>query len=192
MDDLELSANVFHEQAVQAYVSSRMLLATTSLFPVGLYSAHLACECMLKSLTAQSGSHPVQKHDLLMLNTNLQIAINDNDLLGQEYIRILTWLNPYSELGRYGALARPQNDPDRVISGPVQVRGAVSSQPSGDMKDIDFVFTLLRSISTVENDIISKIVAGKTVRGWNSSVSIEEVVLAHNKYTNLLNKSTGI
>lgn len=182
MDDLELSANVFQEQAVQAYVSSRMLLATTSLFPVGLYNAHLACECMLKSLTAQSGSQPVQKHDLLLLNTNLQTATNDADLMDQEYIRILTWLNPYQELGRYGALARPQNDLERVTSGPIQVRGAVSSQPSHDIKDIDRMFSLLRSKSSVANDMISKIVNGEVVSGWNFPVAVEEVVLAQNEY----------
>jgi len=182
MDDLELSANVFHEQAVQAYISSRMLLATTSLFPMGLYNAHLACECMMKSLTAQAGRQPAQKHDLILLNANLHELINDNDLLKQEHIRILTWLNLYQELGRYGALARPQNDPDRGTLGLMQVRGAVSSQPSSDIKDIDLEFSQLRNKSSISNDMISKIIAGETVRGWNFPVPVDEVVLAENEY----------
>jgi hypothetical protein len=182
VDDLELSSSVFHTQAVQAYLSSRMLLSTTTLFPVGLYNAQLACECILKALTAQADVQPVLKHDLLLLNANLKQATDDDELSIERYVQILTCLDPYQELGRYGALARAQNDPDRVSDGSVQVRGAVSTQPSYDIKEIDYVFNLLRNKSTEMNDIISKVVGGLPVNGWNFPVSVEEVVLAQNDY----------
>lgn len=185
MDDLELSANVFHEQAIQAYISSRILLSTTTLFPVGLYNAHLACECMLKSLTAQSGTQPAFEHNLLKLNATLKVVTNDDTLDEQRYLQILSWLNPYQELGRYGALSRPQNDPNRVDAGPIKVRGAVASQPSHDIKEIDFMFTFLRSKSLITNDIVSKIIKGQVVNGWNFPVSVEEAVLAQNDYIKL-------
>jgi len=185
MEDMELSSKVFYEQAVQAYIASRMLLATTTLFAVGIYNAHLACECLLKSLTAQAGTQPVQKHDLHLLNANLKAVTNDDELDGERYKKVLTWLNPYQELGRYGALAKPQNDPNIVVSGLVQLRGAVASQPRHDIEEIDYVFALLRTKSTVTNDIVSKIIRGEAVSGWNFPISIEEVVLAQNSYIKL-------
>ncbi len=185
MDELELTAKVFHTQAVQAYISSRMLLSTTTLFPVGLYNAHLACECILKSLTAQAGTQPALKHDLLVLNTALSAISNDDELDSSRYIEALNWLNPYQELGRYGALARPQNDPQRVTTGPILVRGAVASQPSHDIKEVDYVFSSLREKSTEINDIINKITKGEEINGWNFPVSVEEVVLAQNEYIKL-------
>jgi len=182
MDDVELSVNAFHEKAVQSYIASRLLISTSYLFPVGYYNAHLACECMLKSLTAQAGSQPVVKHDLLLLSSNLQALTNDSDFSLERYMSVLSWLNPYQELGRYGALARPQNDPDRSTEGPLQLRGAVASQPSHDIREIDYVFSLLRSKSSQSNDIISKILRSETVSGWNYPITIEEVVLAQNDY----------
>lgn len=182
MDDLELTARVFHEQAVQAYISSRMLIATTTLFPVGLYNAHLACECMLKSIIAQAGSQPIKEHDLLALNTKLKSIRDENKLSEKRYISVLNRLNPYQELGRYGALASPQNDPQRISDGPIRVRGLVSSQPSCDIEEIDFAFALLRSKSKHTNDIIDKVLIGEAVRGWNYPISIEDIVLANNNY----------
>jgi hypothetical protein len=184
MDDMELSANVFHEQAVKAYISSRLLVSTTYLAPVGLYSAHLACECLLKALTAQAGTQPATKHDLLVLNANLE-AVTGNKLGDARYLRVVAWLNPYQELGRYGALARPQHDPNRKDTGPLLVRGAVSSQPSQDIKDIDYVFDLLRGKLNVLDDVIGRIEKSQPVQGWDFPVPIEEAVLAQNDFIKL-------
>lgn len=150
--------------------------------PVGLYHAHLACECMLKALIAEVGSKPTKGHNLSDFSTNLYELTHDPDLLAREFINTLAWLNPYQELGRYGPLTMPANDTHRVSKKSIQVRGFVSSQPSLDITKIDYVFALLRNKSATSKDLIDYAIENGTVPGWNFPISLKEVLITENKY----------
>jgi HEPN domain-containing protein len=176
MDNNELSLKVFHERAVQSYIAARLMLATNILSPIGLYNAHLACECMLKSLISQSGSTPRTIHNLAQLLEDLKRIAHQEVLDDDDLLEILNWLNPYQELGRYGALARPANDPGRIDTPAMQVRAAISYQPSEDIKKIDSVFFKLRSLAVDQDDLITKTANGTTDPRWVYPIPLNEII----------------
>jgi HEPN domain-containing protein len=177
-DELKLAVLVFQDSAIKSYLASRLLISSTYLAPIGLYNAHLALECLLKSLIAQKNSKPRFTHDLLLLLDDLK-KLNDDEALTenrlqQEFER----LNPYQELGRYGALAQPKNDPLRKDDGNIQVRGAISYQPSSDIIEIDYAVSTLLSLRSNDSPLLSEL----GTRQWNLPIPLEEVLLAQNDF----------
>lgn len=182
MNDKELASLQFHDSAVRAYIASRMTMATTYLLPIALYNAHLACECLIKSLTAQSGQVPKKDHDLHLLIQELKAVNKNKELDDKELSQILEWLNPFQELGRYGALTRPKYDPDRIDTKQVKVFGPIGEQPSAAIKQIDYAFAKLYNLSSVGNDALKQASSTSTVMGWNYPIPLPEVVYWHNDY----------
>ena len=180
MDDLELAKFAFHQSSVQSYIAARMMVATNYLAPIGFYNAHLACECMIKSLTAQAGLQPKPKHDLIFLLNELKTVNDTKGLNNTELLDVLNWLNPYQELGRYGALARAQNDPGRKDDPNIKAYGVIGYQASSDIKNIDFAFQLLYSLSDSETDLIKQLQQGQTTKLWRYPIPLDEIVFFQN------------
>lgn len=182
MDDLELAKLAFHKSSIQAYIAARMMLATSHLSPIGLYNAHLACECMLKSLAAQAGQRPKPKHDLTFLFDKLT-SLNASPVLREaKLLEIFKWLNPYQELGRYGALARAQFDPDRKDDQNIQAYGVMSYQPGEDIKKIDYAFALLYKLSDIEDDLVKQVARSEPTPYWVYPIPLEELLFFENDY----------
>lgn len=182
MEDLELAKPAFHKSSVQSYVAARMMVATNYLAPIGFYNAHLACECMIKSLTAQAGLEPKPKHDLLFLLRELKKVNSAAELDNSELMEVLKWLNPYQELGRYGALSRAQNDPERKNDPNIKAYGVIGYQASSAIKKIDFAFQLLYSLSDSESDLIKQLQQGQTTGLWKYPIPLDEIVFFQNDY----------
>lgn len=181
MDDLELAKAAFHQSSIQSYVASRMMVATNYLGPIGFYNAHLACECMLKSLTAQAGVQPKPKHDLLFLLCELKVS-NDADELGEPHLtEVFEWLNPYQELGRYGALARAQHDPERKDEPNLKAYGVIGYQASSAIQEIDYAFSLLYKLSDINSDLITELQKGQTNPMWRYAIPLDEIVFSQNE-----------
>jgi len=177
-NDQNFNAKVFQESAIKSYLASRLLISTTYLAPIGLYNAHLAVECLLKSLIAQKGVKPRLTHDLVKLLDDLK-ELNDHEALQEARLKDFgKRLNPYQELGRYGALAQAKNDPDRKDGGNLQVRGAMTYQPSSDIKDVDYAVSTLLSLSEDNTPLLTVIAQ----RQWNLPISIKEVLLTQNEF----------
>ncbi len=180
MDDLEFAKVAFHLSSIQSYVASRMLVATNYLGPIGFYNAHLACECMIKSLTAQAGSHPEPIHDLASLINELQV-VNDSPKLAESELQdIFKWLNPYQELGRYGALARAQYDPERENDSRMKAYGVIGYQASSAIKKIDYAFSALYKLSDIDDDLLKQLQLGKTTPLWKYPIPLDELVFFQN------------
>ena len=184
MDDLELSQKAFYDSGVKAYITSRLLLASNYLAPVGLYNAHLAVECLLKSLIAQTEHKPPLKHDLIVLNQKLYSVTKDADLTAVSHIEALKHLNPFQELGRYGSLAREQFDPDRIDTPGFKAFGVMTYQPSSEIKRIDKLFSALRSKAEVDYDPVAQIITDQQesfiCQQWKLPIPIQEVLLHQN------------
>jgi hypothetical protein len=181
MDDLELAKAAFHQSSIQSYVAARMMVATNYLGPIGFYNAHLACECMLKSLIAQAGVQPKPKHDLLFLLRELKASNNSPELDEQQLIDLFEWLNPYQELGRYGALARAQHDPERKDDPNLKAYGVIGYQASAAIKQIDYVFSLLYKLSDIDSSLITELQKGKTNPMWRYRIPLDEIVFFQNE-----------
>lgn len=177
-NDLEFTANVFQESAIKSYLASRLLVSSNYLAPIGLYNAHLAIECLLKSLISQKKVKPRFSHDLLVLLEDIKKANKDKTLDESRLKQAFERLNPYQELGRYGALAQAKNDPFRKDDGNIQVQGVIDYQPSYDIREIDYAVSTLLSLSTNNSPLLSEI--GK--RQWNLPIPFEEVLLAENDF----------
>jgi hypothetical protein len=158
-----------------------MMVATNYLAPIGFYNAHLACECMLKSLTAQAGVEPKFGHDLMALLGELKSA-NSADVLNDDKLReVFEWLNPYQELGRYGALARAQHDPERKDDPNLKAYGVVGYQASAAIKDIDYAFGALYGLSDMDSDLITELRQGRTTKLWKYPIPLDEIVFFQNQ-----------
>lgn len=181
MEDLELAKVAFHQSSIQSYVAARMMVATNYLAPIGFYNAHLACECMLKSLTAQAGTQPKPKHDLMFLLDELK-TVNHADVLSDEELsRVFEWLNPYQELGRYGALARAQHDPERKDEPNLKAYGVIGYQASAAIRDIDYAFGVLYELSDIGSDLITELQQGRTTKLWKYPIPLDEIVFFQNQ-----------
>lgn len=181
MNDLALSVIVFHESAVKSYIASRLLVSTGYLAPIGFYNAHLAMECILKSVIAEHGCEPRKIHNLVELLHDLDTALGVGSLNDAKIEETLVWLNPYQELGRYGALAREAFDPDRTKNNIIEVRGVIAYQASSDIERIDYTFSKLRSLSD-NTDVIDNVINKKHIQQWNLPISIEDVITTQNNY----------
>lgn len=180
MDDIELAKAAFHQSSIQAYIASRMMVATNYLAPIGFYNAHLACECMLKSLLAQSRVRAKPTHDLLHLHDELK-KVNNAAVLGKsELMEVLLWLNPYQELGRYGALARAQYEPERVNEPNLKAYGVMVYQAATSIKQIDYAFGQLYKLSEIDNDLLENLQQGKNIPLWKYPITLDEVLFTQN------------
>lgn len=156
------------------------MVATNYLGPIGFYNAHLACECMLKSLIAQGGIQPKPKHDLMFLLGELKATNNAPELNEQDLIKAFEWLNPYQELGRYGALARAQYDPERKDDPNLKAYGVIGYQASSAIKQIDYAFGLLYKLSDIDNSLITELQRGNTNPMWRYPIPLDEIVFFQN------------
>ena len=181
MNDLELAQVSFHQNSIQSYVAARMMVATNYLAPIGFYNAHLACECILKSLTAQAGVEPKFGHDLMFLLGELKTASSAEVLNDNKLTEVFEWLNPYQELGRYGALARAQHDPERKDDPNLKAYGVISYQASTAIRDIDYAFGVLYGLSGSDSDLITELQHGQTTKLWKYPIPLDEIVFFQNQ-----------
>lgn len=169
---------------MRAYIAARMMIASNYLEPVGLYNAHLACECMMKALIAQSGNRPsTATHNLEELMKSLRELNDDETLQSTDLDEIIEWLNPFQELGRYGALSRSKNDPNRKDGPNMFARGAVTWNPAIDIRSVDRIVSILRQLSSeAANDDIANIDTCFAMHSWNLPIGLLEVLYSENDY----------
>lgn len=178
----------FYQSSVKAYLACRMLLCTAYLSGVALYNAHLSIECLLKSLTAKHSVQPAFEHDLTNLNKKLIDLTSDPDLKDESFLEYLSELNPYQELGRYGALSRPANDPGRVDTPELKAFGVTLIQPSSEIRLLDRYFKMLHDKLNPNNDPIELIIEGRKdttmSHDWKLPMDVQSVLLTNNESFN--------
>lgn len=186
-------AQAFALEADMEYLTARLLLNSgAALATKGTYHAHTALEEILKSYIATKGQLPAQIH---LLDRLAETAADfDDPWFGEEsVVNRLRSFNRYQQLGRYGANANENSDPDRVESPNLQARGVIAIGPEL-LRDLDELYLTIRSkIGPVQIDGLSAIMEGRTdhlfTKGWGFPVSPEVALTTNNASTSLLTQS---
>lgn len=180
MVEHKLEIESFYQSASESYLTSRVLIASIYLAPIGLYHAHLTLECMLKGMLAEHNIPLEKTHDLTELVEKLEKVHGDSELFDQQLLNTIEWLNPYQELGRYGAMSRAMYDPQRRENKNFQVKGVRVTNPLEDIRKIDSAVKRIDD-SSEYSGIERRCTSDRGRAQWNLPFTLDDAFYSDNE-----------